>query len=84
MLVIPGAGADAIDRLLLSRPPLLAAGADGDLLELEVLWPAAPSTVHSTLFGKKGRSSRRAEIFYSREPKRTKTQNSGNNLAPSL
>ena len=40
--------ADAMDRLLLSRPPLpvathAAAGADGDLLELDVLWPASTS-----------------------------------------
>ncbi|XP_039798410.1 uncharacterized protein LOC120663613 [Panicum virgatum] len=46
VLVIPGA--DAMDRLLLSRPPLpvaahAAAGADGDLLELDVLWPASAS-----------------------------------------
>ena len=37
-----------MDRLLLSRPPLpvaahAAAGADGDLLELDVLWPASAS-----------------------------------------
>jgi hypothetical protein len=37
MTVIPGAGADVMDRLLLSRPPLPAAGADDDLLELDVL-----------------------------------------------
>ncbi|WVZ88401.1 hypothetical protein U9M48_034927 [Paspalum notatum var. saurae] len=31
-----------MDRLLLSRPPLhAAAGADGDLLERDVLWPSA-------------------------------------------
>jgi hypothetical protein len=36
-----------MDRLLLSHPPLPAAGADGDLLKLDVLWPAAPSAVHS-------------------------------------
>ncbi|RLN28820.1 uncharacterized protein C2845_PM05G05250 [Panicum miliaceum] len=46
VLVIPGA--DAMDRLLLSRPPLpvaahAAAGADGDLLELDVLWPSSAS-----------------------------------------
>ena len=46
VLVIPVA--DAMDRLLLSRPPLpvaahAAAGADGDLLELDVLWPASTS-----------------------------------------
>ena len=46
VLVIPGA--DAMDRLLLSRPPLpvaahAAAGADSDLLELDVLWPASAS-----------------------------------------
>ncbi|RCV36206.1 hypothetical protein SETIT_7G299500v2 [Setaria italica] len=46
VLVIPGAG--AMDRLLLSRPPLpvpthAAAGADGDLLELDVLWPSSAS-----------------------------------------
>ncbi|XP_020401773.1 uncharacterized protein [Zea mays] len=34
-----------MDRLLLSHPPLPAAGTDGDLLELDVLWLAAPSTV---------------------------------------
>jgi hypothetical protein len=51
--VFSGAGVDAMDRLLLSCPPLLTAGADSDLLELEVLWPAAPSIVHSTFFGKK-------------------------------
>ncbi|CAD6268406.1 unnamed protein product [Miscanthus lutarioriparius] len=40
-----------MDRLLLSsRPPLpvpthTATGADGDLLELDVLWPATPSAV---------------------------------------
>jgi hypothetical protein len=45
--VIPGARADVMDRLLLSRPPLPAAGADDDLLELNVLWPAARSAVHS-------------------------------------
>ncbi|KAG0520097.1 hypothetical protein BDA96_08G044100 [Sorghum bicolor] len=40
-----------MDRFLLSRPPLpvpthaaAAAGADGDLLELDVLWPATPSS----------------------------------------
>ena len=37
-----------MDRLLLSRPPLpvaahAAAGADSDLLELDVLWPASAS-----------------------------------------
>jgi hypothetical protein len=47
VLVIHGAGADAMDRLLLSLPPLPTAGADGDLLELDVLWPTAPSAVHS-------------------------------------
>jgi hypothetical protein len=36
-----------MDRLLLSHPPLPAAGADGDLLELDVLWPTATSAVHS-------------------------------------
>jgi hypothetical protein len=36
-----------MDSLLLSRPPLSTAGAAGDLLELDVLWPAAPSAVHS-------------------------------------
>ncbi|KAF8707259.1 hypothetical protein HU200_030266 [Digitaria exilis] len=47
VLVIPGP--DAMDRLLLSRPPLpvpahaAAAGADGDLLELDVLWPSGAS-----------------------------------------
>jgi hypothetical protein len=45
--VIPGAGANAMDHLLLSRPPLPAAGVDDDLLELDVLWPAAPSAVHN-------------------------------------
>ncbi|CAN6339702.1 unnamed protein product [Urochloa humidicola] len=44
--VIPGTG--AMDRLLLSRPPLpvpshAAAGADGDLLEFDVLWPSSAS-----------------------------------------
>jgi hypothetical protein len=58
-----------MDRLLLSRPPLPAAGSDGDLLELDVLWPAASSAVHSILFGKKGRSNRSAGIFYSGEAK---------------
>jgi hypothetical protein len=45
--VIPGAGADAMDHLLLSRPHLPMAGADGDLLELDVFWPAALSTFQS-------------------------------------
>jgi hypothetical protein len=45
--VIPEAGADAMNRLLLSLPPLPTAGTDGDLLKLDVLWPAAPSAVHS-------------------------------------
>jgi hypothetical protein len=45
--VIPGVGADVMDLILLSRPPLPAVGTDGDLLELDVLWPAAPSAVHS-------------------------------------
>jgi hypothetical protein len=53
VLVITGAGTEAMDRLLLSHPPLPAAGADGDLLELDVLWPTATSAVHSTLFGQK-------------------------------
>jgi hypothetical protein len=35
--VIPGAGADMMDHLLLSRPHLPAVGADGDLLELDML-----------------------------------------------
>jgi hypothetical protein len=38
-----------MDRILLSRPPLpvpahAAAGADGDLLELDVLWPSSGSS----------------------------------------
>jgi hypothetical protein len=37
-----------MDRLLLSRPPLPVAGAHGDLLELNVLWPTATSAFHST------------------------------------
>ncbi|CAL4896835.1 unnamed protein product [Urochloa decumbens] len=46
LLVIPGTA--AMDRILLSRPPLpvpahSAAGADGDLLELDVLWPSSAS-----------------------------------------
>jgi hypothetical protein len=45
--VLPGAGAYAMDRFLLSRPPFPAAGADSDLLELHVLWPIASSAVHS-------------------------------------
>jgi hypothetical protein len=36
-----------MDRLLLSRPPLPTVGTDSDLLELDVLWPAARSVVHS-------------------------------------
>ncbi|KAF8657917.1 hypothetical protein HU200_059727 [Digitaria exilis] len=49
VLVIPGP--DAMDRLLLSRPPLpvpthaAAPGADGDLLELDVLWPSGASSI---------------------------------------
>ena len=48
--------ADAMDRLLLSRPPLpvathAAAGADGDLLELDVLWPASTSASASSAVG---------------------------------
>jgi hypothetical protein len=42
-----------MDHILLSHPPLPAVGTDDDLLELDVLWPAAPSAVHSTLFGQK-------------------------------
>ncbi|AQK39322.1 uncharacterized protein LOC107457594 [Zea mays] len=39
-----------MDRIMMSRPPLpapthAAAGADGDFLELDVLWPASPSAV---------------------------------------
>nr|CAB3459422.1 unnamed protein product [Digitaria exilis] len=40
-----------MDRLLLSRPPLpvpthaAAPGADGDLLELDVLWPSGASSI---------------------------------------
>ncbi|XP_062203517.1 protein S40-7-like [Phragmites australis] len=34
-----------MDRLLLSRPPIpVPAAADGDLLELDVLWPASASS----------------------------------------
>jgi hypothetical protein len=36
-----------MDHLLLSRPPFPAVGTDGDLLELHVLWPVAPSAIHS-------------------------------------
>jgi hypothetical protein len=45
--VIPGVGADVMDLILLSCPPLPAVGTDGDLLELDMLWPTAPSAVHS-------------------------------------
>jgi hypothetical protein len=36
-----------MDSLLLYPPPHPTVGATGDLLELDVLWPAAPSAVHS-------------------------------------
>ncbi|OEL27548.1 hypothetical protein BAE44_0011432 [Dichanthelium oligosanthes] len=54
VLVIPAA--DAMDRLLLSRPPLpvpahAAAGADGDLLELDVLWSSTGSPSYAIGLG---------------------------------
>jgi hypothetical protein len=36
-----------MDRLLLYPPPPPTVGTDSDLLELDVLWPAARSVVHS-------------------------------------
>ena len=45
-----------MDRLLLSRPPIpvaahAAVGADGDLLELDVLWPASASATPAVGLG---------------------------------